>query len=320
MRCIYLETKALNPIVVAKDDFLFHCRYEKNLTDKTLRAYAIDLTQFLSFLQREAALVEPADIDRTALRAYLKLLAELHKPKTVKRKVATLRAWFNFLEFEDRITVSPFRKMNVKITLEQRLPVTLTLVEMGALFDCLYRYMDPDAPLTAGQRKTLIRDIAVIELLFATGMRVSELCGLDQTGVDLASGAVHIWGKGRRERVAPLTDQRVLAALARYGRAYAEEMALAEPFFFNRRQGRLTEQSVRLLVAKHVDEAGIRKKVTPHTFRHTLATLLLEQGVDIRYIQSLLGHSAITTTQLYVKVNQESQRRILEARHPRLRL
>ena len=163
----------------------------------------------------------------------------------------------------------------------------------------------------------LVRDIAVVETLFATGARVSEICHLRLEDVDLSQGSVRILGKGARERLLHLPDKDILAALLEY-RASWLPTAPVQPFFFqNRLGGRLSEQSVRFMLRRHATDAGLALHLTPHMFRHSVATLLLEQGVDIRHIQHLLGHSSITTTQIYTAVHDHSHSQIIAFKHPR---
>ena len=301
-------------IETAVEDFFFHCRYEKNLTDKTLKAYQIDLSQFQAHLASEQHSRQLADMDKYVIRSFLRNISEGSRPKTIKRKMATLRAFFNYLEFEDRIPVSPFRKMRIKIVQDLKLPEVLTLSEVRRLFRYLYEertYARSGTP----SYHILLRDIAVVEMLFATGMRVSELCGLAPESVDLEEGFVRVWGKGRRERIVPLCAATITDALSDYRRS--GRLRSAQWFFTNRNGDRLMEQTVRMIIRKHTIAAGLEKNVTPHTFRHTIATLLLENGVDLRYIQYFLGHSTIVTTQLYTKINTRAQREVLMQNHPR---
>ena len=301
----------------ARESFLFHCQYEKNLTEKTLKAYQIDLKQFFQFLATEKAVMGPEEVDKQSIRGFLKQITETAKPKTIKRKMATLKAFFNFLEFEDLITVSPFRKMRIKITQDAHLPEVATLAEIKQLITHLYRQKQNVAGRTPLGQKTLIRDIAIIELLFGTGIRVSELCNLTQNALNLELGVVNIWGKGRRERQVPLCDGKLIEAMRAYETAFEKDLQETPHYFVNRFGKKVSEQSVRILLEKHTKAAGLTKRITPHTLRHTIATLLLENGVDIRNIQYLLGHSTILTTQLYTKVNGEAQRKIIGQHHPR---
>jgi integrase/recombinase XerD len=166
----------------------------------------------------------------------------------------------------------------------------------------------------------LARDTAVLETLFATGARVSEICHLRPEDVDLDDGWVRILGKGGKERVVQICDPAIIAALRGY-QASREAVLPSETYFFLNRCGRrLSEQSVRTLLRRHAAQAGVGVPVRPHLLRHSVATLLLEEGVDIRHIQHLLGHSSIATTQIYTHVNARNQREVLTSKHPRRRL
>ena len=166
-------------------------------------------------------------------------------------------------------------------------------------------------------RRSAVRDIAVLEVLFATGARVSEICTLTPDAVDLLNHTIKIFGKGSKERIIQIENSDVLNALNKYYEAFCEDILTAGFFFVNKMHDRLTEQSVRAMINKHVNAIGYDKHITPHMFRHSFATLLLEEDVDIRYIQKILGHSSITTTQIYTHVSTAKQKEILAAKHPR---
>ena len=304
----------------AVSQFLFHCRYEKNLSPKTLKAYSIDLRQFREHLAEHLEITTLEAVDKTALRAYIKSLFGPLKEKSVKRKVATLKALFHFLEREDAIPVNPFRKMEVRIKETRRLPRTIPLPDLKRLFKHLYRLKHDHPDRDSYAYKALVRDIAVLEILFATGARVAEICHLKGEDVDLRRGRVKILGKGGRERILQLCDEEALEAVRDYRGLWAGEVEENSYFFHNRLGGRLTEQSVRAVLKRYAGGAGVGGRVTPHMLRHSVATLLLEEGVDIRYIQSLLGHTSIMTTQIYTTVHESHQRRVLASRHPRRRL
>jgi integrase/recombinase XerD len=296
--------------------FLFHCQYEKNLSPKTLKAYSIDLRQFAEHLARELAVTDLAGVDKTALRDYIKSLFVHLKEKSVKRKVATLKAFLHFLEREDAVAVNPFRKMDVRIKETRRLPRSIGLADLEKLFRHLYRLKKTTRKRTAGYR-LLLRDIAVIELLFATGARVGEVCSLKTQDVDLRQERVRILGKGGRERILQLCDEETLAALKDYLALWEPDGEADHPFFRNRNGSKLSEQTVRTALRRYTRDAGVLLHVTPHMLRHSTATLLLEEGVDIRFIQQLLGHRSIATTQIYTEVGAGAQRRVLAGRHPR---
>lgn len=299
----------------AVSQFLFHCRYEKNLSPKTLKAYSIDLRQFTEYLAAHLGLTTLPAVDKTALRAYIKSLFGPLKEKSIKRKVATLKALFHFLEREDTIAVNPFRKMEVRIKETRRLPRTIPLADLKRLFKHLYRLKADHPDRESYAYKALVRDIAVLEILFATGARVAEVCNLKDEDVDLRRGRVKILGKGGRERMLELCDEEALGALQDHKAFWVDQKAGGH-FFPNRLGNRLSEQSVRAMLRQHVKNSGIEQLITPHMLRHSVATLLLEGGVDIRYIQVFLGHSSVTTTQVYTEV-RPSQQRALASKHPR---
>jgi integrase/recombinase XerD len=301
----------------AIEQFLFHCRYEKNLSPKTLKAYSIDLRQVSEFLAANLPATHLEAIDKVALRLYIKTLFSGLAEKSVKRKVASLKALFHFLEREDLIVVNPFRKMDVRIKETRRLPRGLSLPDLKRLFQHIYHAKTINAGSSAPQFRALVRDIAVLETLFATGARVAEVCHLKLEDVDLTQGRIRILGKGARERLLQLPDQDTLAALLDYQALWLDPAPPHFFFFHNRLGRRLSEQSVRSILRRHATQAGLALHLTPHMLRHSVATLLLEQGVDIRYIQHFLGHSSITTTQIYTAVDASSHREMLTSKHPR---
>lgn len=299
----------------AMTEFFNHCRYEKNLSAKTLKFYTIDLLQFSAFLELQGFPSVVTEIDKTHFKEYLRELSGW-KPKTIKRKVATLKALFNYLEFEDHIVANPLRKLRIKIKEPALLPKALNAAESNDLLKKVYASMlhkDRYAYLEA------LRNTVVIELLFATGARVSEIADLKRTALDLQSGTVTIHGKGGKQRMIQLCNPDALYTLATYCKLFQDKItANGGHLLINRLNNKLSDQSIRILVGNLAASAKISKKVTPHVLRHTFATLLLENDVDIKYIQSLLGHSSIMTTQIYTQVNLEKQKQILAEKHPRM--
>ncbi|MGD1847257.1 MAG: tyrosine-type recombinase/integrase [Salibacteraceae bacterium] len=300
-------------------DFLSHCQYEKGLSPKTLSAYRIDLRQFCEFLTEHHQPQQLWAIDRKVLRLYLEQLAQW-KPKTIKRKVACLKALFNHLEFEDYIPVSPFRKMRVRIKEPRQLPVVMTQKEVASILSTAYQRKAATPKTQVGNYAEVVRNVAIIELLFATGIRVSELCSLQPEQINLQNGLIKVKGKGSKERIVQVIHPAALEALQEYALLFQAPITAQNSFFINRLGKELSTQSVRHLIRNLVKQSSLNKSITPHTFRHTFATLLLEEDVDIKYIQHFLGHSSIMTTQIYTHVNKEKQRQILEERHPRGRL
>ena len=292
-------------------NYLEFCKYQKNLNDKTLKAYKIDLQQFTSFMKET-----DGDINKTNLSNYITYLHKTYKPKTIKRKVACLKAFCNYLEYDEIIEKNPFLKMKIKFQEPFLLPKTIPLITIQAILSTAYQKLCQNNN-TAFYFKTVLRDIAVLELLFATGIRVSELCSLTINDVNLSEEYIKIYGKGSKERIVQIGNNEVLLALKDYKNTLPLPKSNSEFFFINQLNKRLSEQSVRYMINKYVDLAGISIHITPHMFRHSFATLLLEEDVDIRYIQQLLGHSSIVTTQIYTHVTSNKQKSILTSKHPR---
>ena len=288
--------------------YLEYCKKQKNLNDKTIKAYRIDLKQFIDFL--EAKWLE---ISTQSVRAFVMFLHDSYQVRSIKRKIASIKAWSNFLLENQLITDDPFYHCHIKIRQPTLLPRTIPLRVIEAVLK--------EAHEATHQANTIIskrqawREAAVLELLFATGMRVSEVCGLQADDVDLLERCVRIYGKGSKERMVQLENAEVLNTLSTYKQFQPSQPG--EPFFKNRLDHPLSDQSVRLIVCKYAKKTGYTTHITPHMFRHSFATLLLEADVDIRYIQKFLGHSSISTTQIYTFVAAAKQRDILASRHPR---
>jgi integrase/recombinase XerD len=295
-------------------EYLDVCEYQKKLDPKTLKAYRIDLRQFHDFFA-----CQDGDMSKRELSKYIIHLHQDYKPKSVRRKVAAVRAYFKFLEYEEYLPVNPFTKLYIKYKEPLRLPRTIPFNTIQSLLAVVYRESQ-----TQQEKSHLydlfIRDIAVLELLFATGMRVSELCTLAPGDINLSEGFIRIFGKGSKERIIQISNGEVIKALGNYESHYASRIQAAGCFFINRQGRQLNPPSVRAMLRKYTKDAAIALHITPHMFRHSFATLLLEADVDIRYIQQLLGHSSIVSTQIYTHVSAEKQRLILSAKHPRNKL
>jgi integrase/recombinase XerD len=297
--------------------FILHCKHEKNLTPKTLQCYSTDLSQFESFALKSGSSAELSKIDKELLRKYLEYIGH-SKPKTIKRKIASLKAFFNFHTFEEHIQSNPFHKMRIKIKEPKVLPTVLQVDEIESILLSAYQQYRLSALNHSYEHFACLRDVAVIELLFATGVRVSELSSLQRENVDIATGTIKVRGKGAKERVIQICDVEILGILTTYSACSITRFDTRyKNFFINRHGNRLSEQSIRTLVRKHTQNTRITKRVTPHVFRHSLATLLLEEGVDVTFIQKILGHSSISTTQIYTHVSNKSQKAILSLKHPR---
>ncbi len=299
--------------------FIFHCQYEKNLSPKTINAYSIDLEQFQLYINKQNVNPDISEISKNLIKAYLQTIYHF-KPKTVKRKVASLKAMFNYLEYENDDFFNPFRKIKIKFKEPKTLPTVMTINEIKKILGLLYEDLNGNSKTENYTYKAQVRNIAIVELLFATGMRISELCNLKTTDIDLKTGIIKVFGKGSKERIIQICNPDIKSLLKKYLKLYANHIEDDKCFFINRLGKPVSTQSVRLMLRQYVQKSSISKNITPHTFRHTFATLLLEENVDIRYIQGMLGHSSINTTQIYTHINSESQKRILATKHPRRKL
>ena len=281
--------------------FLDYLDHERGASPHTLRGYATDLAEFRTFLARQGVR-ELARADSRAIRAWL---AWLHDRKLAKssiaRKLATVRSCFKFLARRGAVELNPARQVRSP-KLPKRLPSFLPKDESKDLLD-----LEPE------RSEAGLRDRALLELLYASGLRVAECCSLDRDDVDRQQGTVRVMGKGGKERVVPAGDA-ALQAVDAWLAVRGEERG---PLFTNSRGGRLTTRSVHRIVKSRARAAGIDRRVTPHTLRHSFATHMLGEGADLRLIQELLGHSRLSTTQRYTHVSPEHLMKVYVASHPR---
>jgi integrase/recombinase XerC len=283
--------------------FLRYLSVERNASRHTVRAYRADLESFRGFGEA-AGCTQIAAVDTRLIRAYL---AHLHRqgldPVSVARHVSALRSWFRFLlrrGVVKRNVARDVRSPRLPRKLVSFLPVDEAMPMV-------------DARGLSGAARA--RDVAILELLYASGLRVSELVGLDLDAVDGETMTVRVLGKGSKERVVPFGG-----AAARALEAYRGSRPLTRgPLFVNARGGRLSARSVQDIVKRAARAAGITRRVSPHTLRHTFATHLLDGGADLRMVQDLLGHSRLSTTQRYTHVGSAQIMRIYDVAHPRAR-
>ena len=288
------------------EQYLEFCKYRKELNRNTLKAYRIDLEQYLSFIKKDFLL-------KARIEEYITELHKKYKQKTVKRKIASIKAFYRYLEEEERLEGSnPFTKIRVKFKETESLPRIIPRNDIERLLNYMY-----DVMKQSGQEATIYRDLSVIEMFFATGARVYEISNLKIQDIDLDNGIIKLFGKGSKERYVQIGSQEVLQLMKEYYRLNQQEIDKSGFFFVNRQGKRFSEQSMRRMLRKYSLQAGISIHITPHMFRHSVATYLLEEGVDIMYIQKILGHSSIKTTQIYLHIASKKQMEILKERHPR---
>ena len=287
------------------EQYLEFCKYRKELNRNTLKAYRIDLEQYLSFIKKDFLL-------KARIEEYITELHKKYKQKTVKRKIASIKAFYRYLEEERLEGSNPFTKIRVKFKETESLPRIIPRNDIERLLNYMY-----DVMKQSGQEATIYRDLSVIEMFFATGARVYEISNLKIQDIDLDNGIIKLFGKGSKERYVQIGSPEVLEVVKEYYRLNQQEIDKSGFFFVNRQGKRFSEQSIRRMIRKYSCQAGISIHITPHMFRHSVATYLLEEGVDIMYIQKILGHSSIKTTQIYLHVASKKQMEILKERHPR---
>jgi len=287
------------------DTYLEYLKYQKNYSDNTLQAYANDIRIFFDYLNREG-INNPEHIDNRVFRSYLMVLnSEKRKRKTIARKITSLRGFFRFLKKNNLINSNPVE--NVKIPkAEKRLPNVVNEVEM---FDFLENSFDLEKPLEQ-------RDKAIFEVLYSSGLRVSELISLERGMIE--DSYLRVIGKGNKERVAPL-GKKALDAVNFYvndGRKKIDRNKTIK-LFLNNNGGPLTARGVRYILNKYIQKYSLKQKISPHVFRHSFATHLLNNGADLRTVQELLGHVNLSSTQIYTHVSKNRIMQVYNQAHPR---
>ena len=287
--------------------YLEYCEYRKELDRKTLKAYRIDLRQYFEYI----CVDEP---DKEKIEEYVTHLHKSYKQKTVKRKIASIKAFYNYLEETEIIAESPFRKIKVKFKETVTLPRIIPREEIEKLLNHMYQCLNEN---DKASRKFMLRDVAVIEVFFATGARVYEISNIRDDSINLNTGLIRLMGKGGKERYVQISNTSILEVLKKYYDENEQSIKKSGYFFVNNRESRYTEQSIRLMLKKYTKQAGIVRNITPHMFRHSFATYLIEEGVDVSCVQQILGHSSIKTTQIYIHIAAKKQAEILKELHPR---
>lgn len=302
-------------LVEAIKEFGRHMQFEQNLSDHTQKGYMTDLRQYVAFLEKRGAGSnedEQIPADQTLIRAFLaSLYGEKLKKVTISRKVAALRSFYGYLLREGKVRLNPAELIQLPHC-EKYVPVVLSADEMLAL-------LEVEFPKDAGG----IRDRAIIELFYSTGIRLSELTGLNIEDIHFSDGLVKVRGKGRKERIVPVGRPAlasVEAYLNRRGELIREKARTdEEPLFLSGHGKRMNPRGVSRVVERVVSLSGIGRKISPHALRHTFATHLLDAGADLRSIQEMLGHRSLSTTQKYTSVSVSRLMEIYDRAHPRAR-
>jgi len=293
---------------------------ERGLAENTRRAYRRDLHRYASFV-RDAGVADPAHVDEALVAAHVEALragagesAAGLSPASVARALVAIRSFHRFCVVEGHAPTDPSGEVGAP-RVPQGIPKALSLEQVESLLDGV-----------AGDAPADLRDRAILEVLYGTGVRIGELVGLDLDGLDLEAGFARVMGKGSKERLVPVGGPatRALAGYLDRGRgelapARWARRGDAEAVFLNQRGGRLTRQGCWMIVRRHARRAGIDDHLTPHVLRHSCATHMLERGADLRVVQELLGHARISTTQVYTRVTTERLRHVYDEAHPRAR-
>ena len=303
-----LKPKKMNKLQEDVEDYLRYSQIERGLSDNTIFAYRQDLMDFLAFLKKEGLDSWPTkavDID-----AFLAEQRDLNKAtSSISRMISSLRKFYQWLVRQNIQKINPMLEIDSPKK-EHRLPVALSVVEVTKLLD------QPDVTKKLG-----IRDRALLETLYATGIRVSELINLKFSDLHEELKLLKVLGKGSKERLIPISDV-AISWIKSYQEKVRDPLLLksgkyTDTIFLNNRGGALTRQAVWQIIKRYCQMAGIKKNVTPHTLRHTFATHLLENGADLRVVQEILGHSDISTTQIYTNLSQQHILQVYAKTHPR---
>jgi integrase/recombinase XerC len=291
------------------DRYIDYLEVERNVSPYTVRNYTTDLLDFFQFIKDRGS-DSLREVDKHVLRDYLSFLMEQGLVKaSIARKLSAIRSFYRYLVREEILTANPVQEASSP-KLDRRLPSFLTIDEITRILEA------PDLTTPQGQR-----DRAWLELLYASGLRVSELTKLNLEQVNLDTREIRTWGKGAKERMVLMGEPaaRALAAYLNQTGPRLPDGKRSSALFLNRYGERLTERSIQSLLAKYAKKVGIGKRVYPHMLRHTFATHLLDGGADLRVVQELLGHASLSSTQIYTHVSKSQAKKVYLSAHPMAR-
>jgi integrase/recombinase XerD len=303
-----------NDLGYYKKMFVNYLRTEKSLSENTISAYSFDLDKFFHYLEKIKKIGEVKIISENTVESYLNYLnksgnklREKYSPKSVSRIISSLKSFFRFLESEKFISINPLENTDTPKT-SRLLPEVLTIEEIESIFS------KPDL-----ENKLELRDRALMETMYASGLRVSEAINLKISDIFFDEGYLRVFGKGSKERIVPVgrTALKFITKYMNESRNFLKKEKSYDYLFLNFRGNHLSRMGIHDIISKHCRSAGINKKIHPHTLRHSFATHLLQGGADIRVIQEMLGHSDISTTQIYTHIDKEYIIEIHRTFHPR---
>ncbi len=291
--------------------FIEYCNVFRNLSPETQRAYTGDLRQFEAFCsQLNYSVFSPE-----AIKEWMKNLDSCLKPRSILRKCSSLRSFYRFARINKWIDSDPFSDIPLEIKHTESLPKDISLHNVERILQ--YAYQKCSANLSPAKHKQAIRNTAIIELLFGTGIRVSELCSLSPSDVDLESGRILIHGKGNKERIVFISNQDAIRLIEEYAKSDQNTILETGYMFNSQQEKRISPETIRSILNIYAAESGISSHITPHRFRHTFATALVNSDMNLRHIQTLLGHSSIQVTEIYTHVASAHHREMLSEKHPR---
>jgi site-specific recombinase XerD len=307
------------------EHFVQVLRGEKNASEHTIVNYLMDIRQFVELTWGDEA--KPPyrwkEADRFAARKFVVFFQKLEmEPTTTGRKLSALRSFYKFLVREEYVPDNPF----VGLPLPKKghyLPTVLSVKEVTQLLEAPHEMAKAKKPTTLFQEYMPVRDTAILEVLYSTGMRVGELVGMQESQIDILSGIVSVLGKGKKERLCPLGRpaemalQNALSMRSEVWNSLGQKGDSGKIVFLNKNGGAITARSVERMVKKQVAYCGLKPGISPHALRHSFATHLLDCGADLRSVQELLGHASLSTTQIYTHVSIEKLKRVYEEAHPR---
>ena len=292
------------------EQYFEDCEKGRGLSEHSLKAYRIDLRHFKEKMDNFKL-----EVDKETLKGYIRYLHNEYKPKSAKRKLASVKAFFRYLVFEDIIEVNPFEKIRVDYREPKTLPKTIDRRTISKIYKSIEK--DLENSETQYQRTLNLRNLLAVNILISTGIRVSELCNIKCEDINLRNRTILIEGKGKKERMLHISSADTVHLIDKYLKCSNSKTL----YLFQSMNGeKLDANSIRHLLKKYSMEAELSKNLTPHQFRHTFATMLLEENVDIRIIQRILGHSSINTTAIYADVAQAKIKQVMTKKNPMIRI
>ena len=293
------------------DKFIRFLSGEKRYSDYTLRNYLHAIRSFISWLDGHKKQVRISEVNQSLARDYIIESQQIRSKRTVRNHISALRSFYQFCQSRNYLNNNPFRNLTLP-KLEKKLPVFLSQEELIQLLEAPLK-LEISSPHAEMIR---VRDRIIMELLYGGGLRVSEVVGLNHGDLDLSKSLVRILGKGRKERVVPIPE-RTSSLLISFRENFCLDASSSSPLFTSSKAQRLTSRNVQLRLKKYLAFCQLPQDVTPHKLRHSFATHLLDNGADLRSVQELLGHSSLSTTQVYTHVSVGRLKKAHKLAHPR---